>query len=155
MLAWLFFIVIAALCFGLAWWATRPGRPRRAAAVFLGAAALIVGLGFYWMPPIGTLIALNDARRASAALPGRLDCSAAARAVEVTERMSNGLFKFTEEGDLQMPRFVWERISENERLTLAQVVGTGMRCRTEGHGSAEILDMETGEILYRVPEADQ
>ena len=66
--------------------------------------------------------------------------------------MRNGLFKFTEEGDLQTPRFLWERISESERLALAQVAGAAARCRSEGRRAGEILDLETGEILYRIPD---
>lgn len=123
----------------------------RPVLVLVCASALILGLGFYWQPSLATLIALNDARRTSIAMPAELDCGQAERAVELTRRMSNGLITFTEEGDMEMPRMVWEQIAEAERLALAKIVGQAHRCRPDAVGEAEVLDSGTGEVLYRVP----
>lgn len=108
----------------------------RLGPVAVGYTIIFIVLAFYWQVPIGAKQSVYaESRKIISATPDRLSCDQVMGAVEEMARGSGGAITLSSEGQLRVPRQMWEQLTEQQQEGLSTLANRAQDCATSG-GSA-------------------
>lgn len=150
--AWILVGTGATLAAGPALWLRRMKSRPSSLTGHLGGLLLVYSILFMvsaiqWLPPLKSVVTVEQAGRNLPVAAPNLSCDDVARAIPMLERVSNGLIVKSDDGSLIVAGEIWSALPSAHRSRIIALIQHRRECISGERPSVVVRESITGEVL--------